>query len=63
MCNKWIKLSVFFVLMIAVVGLQGCSSSRKTTTYPKRRHKCNCPHFSYSDVVKDSTYVISISTL
>ena len=63
MCNKWLKLFVIFVLMLAMAGMAGCSSSRKTTTYPKRRHKCNCPHFSSAVPVTDSTNVISIPML
>lgn len=63
MCNKWIKLFVIFVLVLATAGVAGCSSSRKTTTYPKRRHKCNCPHFSSAVTLTDSTSVNSISML
>lgn len=38
---------VFALLLALAAGLAACASSRKTITYSKKRHKCNCPHFTH----------------
>lgn len=55
-CIKILTISILFAIggMIA-----GCASSRKTITYPKKhRNRCNCPHFSQTDVSNRSTIEI-----
>lgn len=48
-------------LLLAMAGMiAGCASSRKTITYPKKhRHRCNCPHFSATENMNNSTIEIN----
>ncbi len=44
--KKNVKLFRMCLLVLSAMVLAGCATSHKTKTYPKKRHRCNCPHFS-----------------
>ena len=51
MDKKRMKLFIICLLILTMAGLGSCVSSHKTITYPKRKHRCNCPHFTLTEPV------------
>lgn len=57
--KKYNVLKICILVSIAVI-LAGCTTSRRTSTYPRKHHRCNCPHFSYENSQEDQEDMLQL---